>query len=175
MGSGFKSRGVHHWENSLRLAETQTGGCFVVPESRLIHRTGLTPKENGKAPHRTLQNYPERAITSCIKSANAPSPPASNRERSITFGVSRGNPPAQCPRQHRRRPRPERDGASREKVRNVMARPEKRCGTLWRVAQRSCRKKIKRDPSPVRAVITPGAGNAGGSGTAPTGSGTGFR
>ena len=30
MGSGFKSRGVHHWENSLRLAATRTGGCFVV-------------------------------------------------------------------------------------------------------------------------------------------------
>ena len=30
MGSGFKSRGVHHWENSLRLAETRAGGCFVL-------------------------------------------------------------------------------------------------------------------------------------------------
>jgi hypothetical protein len=48
---------VHHWENSLRLAETQTGGCFVVPEIRLIHRTGLTPKEHGTAPRPTLQNY----------------------------------------------------------------------------------------------------------------------
>ena len=30
MGSGFKSRGVHHWEDSLRFVETQTGGCFVL-------------------------------------------------------------------------------------------------------------------------------------------------
>src|SRR6478735_5321134 len=37
MGSGFKSRGVHHWENGLRFVETQTGGCFVLcPDHRLL-------------------------------------------------------------------------------------------------------------------------------------------
>jgi hypothetical protein len=91
MGSGFKSRGVHHWENSLRLAETQIGGCFVVSEASADSGTGLEPKGQGTAPRPKLQDYTNGipgfamidrhfsarirkcSIACCIKSGNAPS------------------------------------------------------------------------------------------------------
>lgn len=50
MGSGFKSRGVHHWENSLRFVETQAGGCFVIHGRRPVGPDSV----GDKTPHHLL-------------------------------------------------------------------------------------------------------------------------
>jgi hypothetical protein len=140
MGSGFKSRGVHHWENSLRLAETQIGGCFVVSEASADSGTGLEPKGQGTAPRPKLQDYtngiPGFALIDRHFSArilNAPSPVASNPGTLHHFWRIPKKPsctlPAAAPPSNPTRI----DGASPGRLRKVMARRTERC-RRWQVS-----------------------------------------